>query len=621
MGSRKSQVKREVPGGGSPGFGGLPEPGTCKPVKGKRRCKSKKRSKPARRNYTVEERLAAIEAYKKSGMTQQEFARLWGISHVTLGNWLRKVEKEGPRGLERKPHAGKGKSRLATPLKSEIVKTKKHSPEFGLKKIRDYLMRFRGVKVSSGAIRNTLKQSEVSPAKPPVRKKAKKKKRVRRFERAKPGELWQSDITSFVLTRHGTRVYLTVFMDDFSRYVVSFALALHQKSDLVTEALLSGLDRFGKPKEVLTDQGRQYFAWRGKSRFQKLLIKQGIQHVVARSHHPQTVGKCERFWKTVQEEFWSRTTPQVLAEARERLSHFISHYNFHRPHQGIDGLVPADRFFGAESEVRKALEARLEENELRVALGEAPRRSVYLVGRVGDREVSLHGERGKLVIHTPTGEAQALNPDHLGMAQEVCDGRGGDRSEREGGSATQEAEDLHPAETVSDSGEGVMGQCHRSGEAQSASDRNCDSGDVAGSSEPEGGVGSTPDSDSTGLAALPAGPVGTGSRSFEATEEAAEKGGGEGVGGKPLEIESTNCEADPRGGAPADLSGPFEGTPCPSDEESAQGGATCPFKAKSEPKECPKPHEEPSDNDCSNKEPIEGNDEPWPRPTGSRSGR
>ena len=34
----------------------------------------------------------------------------------------------------------------------------------------------------------------------------------------------------------------------------------------------------------------------------------------------------------------------------------------------------------------------------RLALGEAPRRSVYLVGRIGDKDVSLHGERGKLVI-------------------------------------------------------------------------------------------------------------------------------------------------------------------------------------------------------------------------------
>jgi hypothetical protein len=43
------------------------------------------------------------------------------------------------------------------------------------------------------------------------------------------------------------------------------------------EALLEGVQRFGKPEEVLTDQGRQYFTWRGKGEFQKLLDREGIQ--------------------------------------------------------------------------------------------------------------------------------------------------------------------------------------------------------------------------------------------------------------------------------------------------------------------------------------------------------
>src|SRR5204862_5208447 len=103
--------------------------------------------------------------------------------------------------------------------------------------------------------------------------------------------------------------------------------------------------KYGKPREVLTDQGRQYFAWRGKSAFQKLLVKQGIEHAVARSHHPQTLGKCERLWQSVAEELWDRVHPQELEEARARLKHYFAFYNFFRPHQGIDGGIPAERFF------------------------------------------------------------------------------------------------------------------------------------------------------------------------------------------------------------------------------------------------------------------------------------
>lgn len=108
-------------------------------------------------------------------------------------------------------------------------------------------------------------------------------------------------------------MYLVVFMDDHSRYIVSWQLALSQRTELVTDALKEGIARFGKPKEVLTDQGRQYFARRGKSEFQRLLLREGIGHVVARAHHPETLGKCERFWETVGREFWERARPQELA--------------------------------------------------------------------------------------------------------------------------------------------------------------------------------------------------------------------------------------------------------------------------------------------------------------------
>jgi len=188
-------------------------------------------------------------------------------------------------------------------------------------------------------------------------------------------------------------VYLVAFVDDFSRFIVSFGLSTQQRAELVIEALMDGVSRFGKPKEVLSDQGRQYFAWRGKSEFQKVLLREGIQHVVARAHHPETLGKCERLWETIGREFWERAKPQDLSDARERLAHFVAHYNFFRPHQGIGGLVPADRFFGAQEALRRAHEERLSACELDEAVREAPRKGVYLFGQIGDEQVALSGER------------------------------------------------------------------------------------------------------------------------------------------------------------------------------------------------------------------------------------
>jgi hypothetical protein len=160
--------------------------------------------------------------------------------------------------------------------------------------------------------------------------------------------------------------------------------------------------------------------------------------VVSRAHHPETLGKCERLWETVGRELWDRAHPQDLAEARERLQHYFHHYNFFRPHQGLSGMVPADRFFSAESEVRAAIETTLTKNALRLALGERPRKPVYLVGQVDGEVVSLHGERGRLVVATKEG-SKSVDLAELGIRKEAEDGddtssggTGGDDGGRDG---------------------------------------------------------------------------------------------------------------------------------------------------------------------------------------------
>jgi hypothetical protein len=124
---------------------------------------------------------------------------------------------------------------------------------------------------------------------------------------------------------------------------------------------------------------------------------------VARAQHPETVGKCERLWASLKRELWDRVAPRDLEEARERIGHYLAHYNHQRPHQSLDGLVPADRFFGVAKEVRAAVEATVAKNALRLALGEAPRRPVFLVGQIDGQSVSVHGEAGRIVVHTPDG--------------------------------------------------------------------------------------------------------------------------------------------------------------------------------------------------------------------------
>jgi putative transposase len=483
--------------------------------------------------YKPDQRRQAVEAYFKSGLTQEDFGRTWGVSPGTLINWVKRYRETGPQSLEKYADAksdDKRKGRkISQRVLDEVIKIKTADPRSGLKYIKQMMSRFKGVNISTGAIKKTLVEAEI----PLVTKELKRKRssdKIRRFERALPMQLWQSDITSYLLTRHSQRVYLTVFMDDYSRYVVAWSLAQRQTGEFVSETLLDGVAKFGKPEEVLTDQGRQYFAWRGKSDFQRILDREGIKHVVSRSHHPQTLGKCERFWETVGQEFWERVKPQDLSDAKVRFSHFINHYNHFRPHQGIEGLTPADRFFGVASEVRKTMEEMMAENELRLAIGEAPRSPVFLVGQIGDQPISLHGEGGKLVLRTAEGLTKEMSYGEFGHFK-----KGVDNGSETDAETTWAQEGAGDAGTSADTCEGFVADSERSGEADGAQDGDTDSAILDGTSFEERDSGRVEDTTIEDLAVVGSSDSRNDGGTFEAAEN-EERSSGECEQGRRSEI-------------------------------------------------------------------------------------
>jgi len=490
--------------------------------------------------FTPEQRRQAVEACLKAGQSMEAFGKLWGVHPRVLSLWVKKYREGGPQALEGRTGRKPGKQPVPSGLKEQIVSVKREFPHFGFRRIKTFLARFRGIQASDPQIRRVVAEEPGVSAPAVASRRWKKRPLVRRFERSRPGELWQSDITSFNLARYSQKVYLVVFLDDYSRYIVSWRLALRQTQEFVQEALLEGIQRWGKPLEVLTDQGRQYFAWRGKSDFQRLLEKQGIRHVVSRTHHPETLGKCERFWETVGKEFWGRVQPQELTEAQERLSHFIAHYNHFRPHQGIADSVPADRFFGVESQVRKAIEQTLGENQLALALNEALRKPVFLVGQIGDQSVTLHGERGRLVLQTPQGVVQEVSYENLGSASarplstEVDHGKSIDSGneagkptepgnthrikETQGIQAPEGIQDQHPALP----GEGSLGDGRRGGEEEGPRAGSAAVGTLAGENIQEGVGGEDRPAALEGMAVVPASLGGPGGGTLEAAQETAQ---------------------------------------------------------------------------------------------------
>jgi transposase InsO family protein len=232
---------------------------------------------------------------------------------------------------------------------------------------------------------------------------------ARHFERARPNQLWQTDLFTFVLKRQNRRVYLVAFLDDHSRFLVGYGLHASQSAALVLEVFRAALAGYGPPEEVLTDNGSQYVTWRGKSAFSKELEKRGVRQVVASPRHPQTLGKIERFWGTLWRECVEAAVFLDLGDAQRRIGLFIDHYNFQRPHRGIDGLVPADRFFGAAPDVLRTLKARVAANALALARHGTPKAPFYLTGQVGGKPFSLHAEGERVILTGAEGARKEID--------------------------------------------------------------------------------------------------------------------------------------------------------------------------------------------------------------------
>jgi transposase InsO family protein len=355
---------------------------------------------------TAEQRLLLLDTWQRSGLPAADFAALVGISKFTLQGWKKRFDAEGPAGLMDQPKGAPRGSRLPELTKRTILMLKQANPDWGCQKISDMLQRGPALPASASAVAQVLHEAGYQMEEVPTRPHPDK---VRFFERAKPNQLWQTDLFTFVLKRQNRRVYLVAFMDDHSRFLVSYGLHASQSSALVLEVLRSAIASHGTPEEILTDNGSQYVTWRGKSAFTRELEKRGIKQVVAKPRRPQTLGKIERFWGTLWRECIESAVFVDLGDAQKRIGLFIDHYNFQRCHQGIDGSTPADRFFGAADEVKRMLQARVAANALELARNGVPKTPFYLTGQVGGKPFSVHAEGERVILTREEGSRQEID--------------------------------------------------------------------------------------------------------------------------------------------------------------------------------------------------------------------
>jgi transposase InsO family protein len=343
-----------------------------------------------------------VKLYLEEGYGADLVAEELGIGRSTLTAWAKRYREQGEAGLQ-PVSSWKGRRQVSNEAKRKAVELKRQNPEYGSKRISHLLKRVFLLRAGPETVRQTLKEEGL--VQPPKRKPRRNPARPRFFERARPNQLWQTDIFTF---RLGGRVaYLIGYLDDYSRYITAMGLYRSQTAEHVLEVYRRAIGEYGVPKEMLTDNGRQYTNWRGTTRFEAELKKERVAHIKSRPHHPMTLGKIERLWKSIFTEFLGRVQFDSFEEAQERLRLWIQYYNHKRPHQGIGGLCPADRFFEIQGELRKVMERGIEENVLETALRGQPRKPFYMVGRMGDQSVVIRAEKGKVKMLVDDSEAQS----------------------------------------------------------------------------------------------------------------------------------------------------------------------------------------------------------------------
>ena len=154
-----------------------------------------------------------------------------------------------------------------------------------------------GIHIPHHVIHDILRDEELAENQPG---KARQRKWVR-YERRYSNSLWHTDYKQL----HDGRWFVS-YQNDASRLIVSFGVFDEPAGDHAIEVLEEAVKRYGKPAQILTDHGSQFYAneransRRGVAVFESRLVEMGIRQVMARIRHPQTNGKLGRFHSEIE---------------------------------------------------------------------------------------------------------------------------------------------------------------------------------------------------------------------------------------------------------------------------------------------------------------------------------
>jgi transposase InsO family protein len=286
-------------------------------------------------------RLAVLLEPERTGVSVAEVCRRQGISRASFYRYRRRYLDEGVDGLEprsRRPRSSPGQ--IDAELEVEIVTMRKRHPRWGARRIHAELARAGREPPAVATIHRALKRNHLVAAQPPRRRKADK-----RFEREFANDLWQIDATQIPLA-DADPVWVVDVLDDHARFLLAALAVASPTGEAAWACFIAASAAQGLPRQLLSDNGLIFTGrlFGVEVAFERKLAEIGVELINAAPAHPQTLGKLERFHRTLKEWLTDEGPPLDLEHLQLLLDRFRAHYNSERPHQGIGNQTPAERY-------------------------------------------------------------------------------------------------------------------------------------------------------------------------------------------------------------------------------------------------------------------------------------
>lgn len=180
-----------------------------------------------------------------------------------------------------------------------------------------------------------------------------------RYEKQFPGEMAHTDVKKIrkIKGDYNQKRYEALLIDDCTR--LSYVEIIPDKTAQTLSDFLKAGVKFFKDefniefKSLLSDNGNEFTTRYKKNLsihlFEATLKSLGIKHKYTKPYHPQTNGKAERMWRTLDIEFYRKKWLFSPEHREQELAKWINKYNKHRVHLGIKGLTPYQKLLALTS--------------------------------------------------------------------------------------------------------------------------------------------------------------------------------------------------------------------------------------------------------------------------------